>query len=367
MIKTNIISVINNDIVYKSVVSLIWIILTYLFVKMANYILSKIKIKFEKTEYTSTVALLSTLKNPLYIFIWSACLYNILTLNNVNLSFIFELRIILISIITIWLLFRFISQYSKIYIEKKERNRENVDYDGVNFIKKITQIFTFLIVLIFCLGKLGVSTQSLAVISGAGSLAIGFAAKEMLTNIFGGLMIYLDKPFAVGDWIASPDKEIEGDVEEIGWRRTRILTFAKHPIYVANSVFTDIIIENKTRMKSRRINENIPIRYIDIHKMDKIVKDIKEMLNNHININHRLISIVAFDTVSPNATLMLKLYAFTNTIEWVRHMEIKQDILIKVINIIQSNGGQLAYGVQEVVLRKEKQPTLIRIENSDIF
>ena len=91
------------------------------------------------------------------------------------------------------------------------------------------------------------------------------------------------------------------------------------------------------------------------------------MLQNHININHRLITIVAFDSITPTATLNLKIYTFTNTIEWLRYMEIKQDILIKIIEIIQENGGELAYGVQEIFLKKEKQTTKLTMKHSDVF
>lgn len=368
MIKANTIQdIIKSDIIYKSIVSIIWIILSYFVIKIINFIITKIENKLKTTKYTSLSALLLTIKKPLQVFIWCTCLYKILTLNNVNLVFIFELRIILISAIAIWFLFDFVKKYTNIYIEEKEQNRESIDYNGIEFIKKLSQIFICLIVSIFALSKLGIDTQSLAVISGAGTLVIGFAAKEMFSNIIGGLILYFDKPFVVGDWIASPDKDIEGDVEEIGWRKTRILTFAKHPIYVPNSIFMDIIIENKTRMKSRRIDEMIPVRYVDVTKMNKIVKDVKDMLQNHININHRLITIVAFDSITPTATLNLKIYTFTNTIEWLRYMEIKQDILIKIIEIIQENGGELAYGVQEIFLRKERQVTKLTMRHSDVF
>lgn len=367
MIKSNIHNIVDNVIFYRFFISCLYILITFIFVKAINFIILKLEKKIKKTDYMSNAALLLTIKTPLDVFIWITCFYRILILNDINLSFVFDLKTILVFGITAWLLFRFISQYTTLYIEKKENKKENIDYDGVNFIKKLVQIFIFVLCVIFCLSRLGISAQSLVAISGAGSLAIGLAAKEMLSNIFGGLMIYLDKPFAVGDWISSPDRNIEGDVEEIGWRRTRILTFAQHPIYVANSVFTDIIIENKARMKSRRIDEIIPIRYVDISRMDKITKDIKEMLKNHININHRLINIVCFDSVSSSATINLKVYAFANTIEWLRYTEIKQDILVKIIEIVQNNGGELAYNIQEVILKKEKQPTLIKIENSDVF
>lgn len=368
MIKTNTWQdIVHNDIIYRGIISIIWIILSYLSIKIINLIITKIENKLKTTKYKSLSALVLTTKKPLQVFIWCTCLYKILTLNNVNLVFIFELRILLISAISIWFLFDFVKKYINIYIEEKEQNRENVDYNGIEFVKKISQIFICLIVSIFALSKLGIDTQSLAVISGAGTLVIGFAAKEMFSNIIGGLILYFDKPFVVGDWIASPDKDIEGDVEEIGWRKTRILTFAKHPIYVPNSIFMDIIIENKTRMKSRRIDEMIPVRYVDAAKMNKIVKDVKDMLQNHININHRLITIVAFDSITPTATLNLKIYTFTNTIEWLRYMEIKQDILIKIIEIIQENGGELAYGVQEIFLKKEKQTTKLTMKHSDVF
>ena len=90
-----------------------------------------------------------------------------------------------------------------------------------------------------------------------------FAAKDLLANFFGGLTIYLDRPFAVGDWIRSPDREIEGTVERIGWRLTLIRTFDKRPLYIPNAVFTTIAVENPSRMHNRRIYETIGIRYDD--------------------------------------------------------------------------------------------------------
>lgn len=361
----------NNILLYNMSMSVVFLASTFIATNIINLILDKIEKKMEDIRYTSFIALLLTIKAPLQIFIWSTCIYKILTLTltltNNNLFFLHEMRIVLITIIALWLMFRFISKYAIIVIEQKEKNKENIDYGGIDFIKKLTQVSVFFVSILFCLGKLGVNFQSLMAIGGAGGLAIGFAAKDLLSNIFAALTIYIDKPFTVGDWIASPDRQIEGDVEEIGWRQTRILTFSKYPIYVANSVFTGIIIENKTRMKSRRISEIIPIRYIDISKIEKITKEIKEMLKNNSNINQRLITIVALDSVKDNATLNLKLYTFANTIEWLRYTEIKQDVLIKVTKIIQENGGELAYGVQEIVMKKERGPTIIKVENSDIF
>lgn len=356
MLEYNFTNIIANDIVNKLAISVAYIIVAYISTKLLAFILKKIEEKLKDTEYISNLAIILTIKQPIIIFIWITCIFSILVYNNISLTFLFEARIIIISFVVLWLLMRFISQYAQSVIQRKEKNKENIDYGGISFLKKITQIFVFLIVSIICLSKLGFGMQSLLAVSGAGGLAIGFAAKDLLSNVFGGLMIFLDKPFNVGDWIASPDKDIEGDVEEIGWRQTRILTFAKYPIYVPNSVFSSIIIENKSRMKSRRINENLSIRYLDVSKMDKIVKEIKDMLKNHSNINQRMTTIVCFDSVvMPNSVLKLMIYTFANTIEWVRYTEIKQDILIKIIDIIKSNGGELSYPVSEIVIKNNKE------------
>ena len=370
MLENNLANIINNEILHRVVVSMSYIVIAYISTKLLALILKKIEEKLKNTEYIYNLAIILTIKQPISIFIWITCIFSILVYNNISLAFLFEARIIIISLVILWLLLRFISQYAKSIIQRKEKNKENIDYGGISFVKKITQIFVVLIVSLVCLSKLGVGMQSLLAVSGAGGLAIGFAAKDLLSNIFGGLMIFLDKPFNVGDWIASPDKDIEGDVEEIGWRQTRILTFAKYPIYVPNSVFSGIIIENKSRMKSRRINEKLSIRYLDVSKMNKIVDEVKDMLKNHSNINQRLTTIVCFDSVTTsNATLTLLVYTFANTIEWARYTEIKQDVLLKIINIIKNNGGELSYSVSEVIVRgtgeEDITPTL-SLEN-DVF
>ncbi|WP_258868179.1 mechanosensitive ion channel family protein [Alkalilimnicola ehrlichii] len=121
------------------------------------------------------------------------------------------------------------------------------------------------------LQTLGISIAGVLAFGGVGGIAVGFAARDLLANFFGGLTVYLDRPFSVGDWIRSPDREIEGTVERIGWRQTRIRTFDLRPLYVPNSTFNSIALENPSRMSNRRIFETIGIRYNDADKMATIV------------------------------------------------------------------------------------------------
>lgn len=111
---------------------------------------------------------------------------------------------------------------------------------------------------------LGVNIAGLLAFGGVGGIAAGLAAKSLLANLFGGLSVYLDHPFRIGDWIRSPDREIEGTVEEIGWRRTLIRTFDMRPLYVPNALFMTISVENPSRMLNRRTFEKVGVRY-EVH------------------------------------------------------------------------------------------------------
>ena len=155
-------------------------------------------------------------------------------------------------------------------------------------------------------------------------------------------MIYMDRPFNVGDWIRSPDKEIEGTVEKIGWRSTIIRTFDKRPLHVPNSIFSNISVENPSRMSNRRIKETIGIRYDDLSKMEKIINDVEKMLKNHTDIDTTETLMVNFNEFAPSS-LDFFIYTFTKTTDWAHYHKIKQDVLLKIINIIESNGAECAF------------------------
>lgn len=170
-------------------------------------------------------------------------------------------------------------------------------------------------------------------------------------------MIYLDRPFKVGDWVRSNDKDIEGTVENIGWRLTCIRTFDKRPLYVPNSVFTTIGIENPSRMTNRRIYETMGIRYDDIGKMAVIVEQVKTMLLNHPEIDTEKTLIVNFNSFA-SSSVDFFVYTFTKTTEWVRFHEIKQDVLLKIVDIVLSNGAEFAFPTSTLHLQTVPEPVL---------
>lgn len=249
-----------------------------------------------------------------------------------------------ISIVAIiaWFLIRFVKGVETAFLKTKQEIDEQVDITTTHALAKLVRISIFITASLVMMQTLGFSISGVLAFGGVGGIAVGFAAKDLLANFFGGLMIYMDRPFSVGDWIRSPDKELEGTVEEIGWRQTRIRTFSKRPIYVPNSIFMNIIVENPSRMSHRRIYETIGVRYDDIKEMDAIVKDVKAMLKEHGEIDQKQTMIVNFNEFSDSSVDFI-VYTFTKTTNWIKYHEVKQDVLLKISDIIESHNSSIAF------------------------
>ncbi len=244
-----------------------------------------------------------------------------------------------------WLLWRLFGNVSHSILLRSAETGRPVDRTTVEAMSKLGRITAVVLGGLVILQNLGFSISGVLAFGGIGGIAVGFAAKDMLANFFGGLTIYMDRPFVVGEWIRSPDKAIEGTVEYIGWRHTRVRAFNKNPIYVPNALFTTIVVENPTRMTNRRIKETIGIRYADLDKMAPIVADVKAMLQAHPEIDTGATLIVNFNQFGPSS-LDFFIYTFTRTVDWVHYHEVKQDVLLKVAGIIRAHGAEIAFPTQ---------------------
>ena len=220
-----------------------------------------------------------------------------------------------------------------------------VDPTTASAIGKLLRIAIVITAVLTAAQSLGFSIAGLLAFGGVGGIAVGFAARDLLANFFGGLMIYLDRPFKVGDWIRSPDKQIEGTVEDIGWRQTRIRTFDQRPLYVPNATFSTIAVENPSRMRNRRIYETIGVRYDDLDAVPAIVDEVREMLLNHEAIDTSRTLMVNFNAFNASS-LDFFVYTFTKTTVWTEFHGIKQDVLLRIAAIIERHGAEIAFPTQ---------------------
>jgi MscS family membrane protein len=248
-----------------------------------------------------------------------------------------------------WFLIRFITRAEQNLVTAKQADGEGFDRTTMDAIAKLLRASVVITGALVAMQTLGFSISGVLAFGGIGGIAVGFAAKDLLANFFGGLMIYLDRPFAVGDWIRSPDRDIEGTVEKIGWRLTCIRTFDKRPLYLPNNIFTNIAVENPSRMSHRRIYETIGIRYDDASHLSDIVDDVKQMLKDHPEIDNSQTLIVNFNQFAPSS-LDFFVYTFTHTTNWVKYHEIKHQVLLKIYDIIVAHGAEVAFPTSTVHL-----------------
>ncbi len=323
------------------------VFLTLLISFLQKRVLGKLLAKLQETAIYWDDALVDAARRPLTFLIWIIGLsFAAEIVSNESGAVIFgaidPVRDVGVIFTLVWFLVRFIERTEKNIVLKKEARGEEVDRTTADVIAKLLRISVIITGLLVTLQTLGYSISGVLAFGGIGGIAIGFAAKDLLANFFGGLMIYLDRPFNVGDWVRSPDRDIEGTVENIGWRLTRIRTFDKRPLYVPNSVFANIAVENPSRMTNRRIKETIGIRYDDVSKMETIIGDVKKMLQEHEDIDTNQTLIVNFNEFAPSS-LDFFIYTFTKTTNWIRFHEVKQDVLLKVIRIVESHGAECAF------------------------
>jgi MscS family membrane protein len=263
-----------------------------------------------------------------------------------------EVRDVLLIACVTWFLLRFISRVTRNIVQLHKANGKDFDLTTVDALGKLARIVTVVMAVLIAAQTLGFRISGLLTLGGVGGLAVGFAAKDLLANFFGGLTIYLDRPFGVGEWIRSPDKSIEGTVEYISWRHTRIRAFNKNPIYVPNSVFTTIVVENPSRMSHRRIKETIGLRYDDFAVVGPVTADVKAMLQQHPGIDSTQTLIVNF-TEFGASSLDILIYTFTKTTAWIEYQEVKQDVLLKIGKIIEHHGAEIAFPTQTLQIQRE--------------
>ena len=333
-----------------------WIIVLFgivAFALLANLAARSIFKAMIKRAYSTTNfwddALFDALRAPVEWAIWIFGLnFAVLFTDKINdlgwHSVVSQINTTFVIVLVSWFLLRLIARM-QVNLTSEKYMTKPMDLTTATAIRKLLSASVVITASLVILQSYGVSVGGVLAFGGIGGLAVGFAAQDLLANFFGALMIYLDKPFAVGDWVRSPDREIEGTVEDIGWRRTLIRTFDKRALYVPNSAFNKISVENPSRMTNRRIYETVGVRYSDIGAVENIVNRAKEMLLNHEDIDTDLIIMVNLNKFGASSVDFF-IYCYTKTTNWAEYHQVKQDVLFKVERIIDEENAEIAYPTQ---------------------
>lgn len=314
---------------------------------LIRFVLYRLELATEYTDNPWDDALINAAKRPLLLLTWVVGLaYAAGVIHKAQGIFLFDLIPSLRDIFTIfciaWFLFRLIENVAINMRALYAQDSSKLDNTTIDALCKLSRFAVIVIAAVMVMHVLGFSVSGVLAFGGLGGIAVGFAARDLLANFFGGLTLYMDRPFVVGEVIRSPEKSIEGVVEHIGWRLTTIRSLNKTAIYVPNALFTNIVVENMTRMSNRRIHETIGLRYADIAVLPAIVEDIKGMLEAHPEIDPSATSSVYFDRFVDSA-LNITFSAYTLPCDATHFQQTKQEILLGVANIIAQHKAEIAF------------------------
>lgn len=344
---------------YGWIVQVFIIVLLTLFLNFfVRRLFDHLKSLTEKTSSQFDDILVETARKPVRMFIWvTGLLLAAEVAQSVSQQPIFDfiqpVRSVSFIVLFAWFAVRFVHSGEKV-VQQPGVLANPMDPTTASALGKLIRLSVIITTSLVVLQNLGFSISGILAFGGIGGIAVGFAAKDLLANFFGGLMIYLDQPFKVGDWVRSPDKEVEGTVEHIGWRLTCIRTFDKRPLYVPNATFANISVENPSRMSNRRIKTTIGLRYEDAGRVEGVVEEVKQMLANHPDIDHDQILMVNINEFGASS-INFFIYTFTKTTDWKTYHLVKQDVMVKIISIVESHGAEFAFPTQTLHLFNEAE------------
>lgn len=221
-----------------------------------------------------------------------------------------------------------------------DKTESTLDDQLVPMIRKALKIFVIIIGVLAILVNLNIDIVPLLTGLSIGGLAFALAAQDTLKNFFGSIMIFLDKPFQIGDWITSGD--IDGTVEEVGFRATRIRTFRNSLTYVPNGKIADSMVDNHGLRNYRRFYTHIAVMYDTPSDLINVfVEGLREIVEKHPHTWKDNYHVYLNDMASSSLNVMF--YIFFNVPTWGEELRCRHEILIEIIRLAESLGVNFAF------------------------
>ena len=309
-------------------------------------IVKSVKIFVGKTKTDKDDKLLEAVTKPMNFLFFILALYasaTVLDMQKHTNLFIHSLTTFTIF----WVMYNLIKVFEKSIMRLFGKK---LSYEIGLFLIKALRVFVISLGAVAVLQTLGINVSAFIASLGLGGLAFALAAKDTAANLFGGFAILTDNIFKIGDWVKIDG--VEGIVEDIGMRTTKIRAFDKRLVVVPNATIANSAVDNFSRRDRRRIKMRIGLTYATNPKMmQKILIEIRTMLQNHPQI-HKDPMFVYFDEFGASS-LDLFFYLFTTTSNWEEYLKIREDINLKIIDIVQRNGSDFAFPSQSVYFENE--------------
>jgi MscS family membrane protein len=320
------------------------------FVIIFNFFIKKILFRlrehFIQQQKVWKLSVVSAIHKPLFFFVWFLATLSSLDIIHTKWFpiplFDYRLFVGIGSVLTLcWFLLRLKSKIMYSAMQMSQQHKIGWTLGKLDLVGKLGSGAVLLITGILLMDVTGRNMQTLITFGGIGGVALAFASQQVISNFFGGLMIYLTQPFSIGEWVSIPDKKIEGRVELIGFYSTRICNLDKKPIYIPNSVFAQSIISNASRNSHEQFKEIIRLRFEDIQIVNALTKEIYKLLDSLSfvdSLQDNKVHLLQIGTTS----LDIEVLAYVSKLENMSFEQARQEILIQIMNLVAKQGAQIA-------------------------
>ncbi len=253
---------------------------------------------------------------------------------------------VLLTIRSIWPVFATIFFYRVVdilgmYMMKlAEKTESTLDDQIVPLVRKALKVFVVIVGVLAILGNLDYDLVPLLTGLSIGGLAFALAAQDTIKNFFGSIMIFIDKPFQIGDWITSGN--IDGTVEEVGFRATRIRTFRNSVTYVPNGIIADTTVDNHGLRNYRRFYTQIAINYdTPAEVINTFVNGLRKIVDTHPNTLKDNYHVYLNDMADSSLNVMF--YIFFKVPTWGEELRCRHEVLIEIIRLAEGLGVNFAF------------------------
>ncbi|HKK26440.1 MAG TPA: mechanosensitive ion channel family protein [Gracilimonas sp.] len=324
-----------------------WILIGLILMKVFEFLLDNyVRRLAQKTKFTWDDDLIDGIEKPSgYIFVTA---FFLLTYSNLQFSVTVSHALsvfleVALSAAVVWLFYNLADVFSKYLTVVTSKTETELDDQLIPLIRKTLRFFVLVMGVIAILQNNGVNVASLIAGLGIGGLAVALAARETLANFFGSVTIFMDRPFKIGDWIKSGN--VEGTVEEVGFRSTRIRTFYNSLVSVPNSNLANADIDNLGLRKYRRLKTVLNLTYSTTpEQMEAFVEGIKAIVkaNDHFRQDAYEVHFNSFGAHS----LDVLVYVFFDVPDWSTELQQRHNFLLEILRLAKEVGVEFAFPTQ---------------------
>ncbi len=264
-------------------------------------------------------------------------------------AYMAPLRNAIIIVCLSWFLLRWKKVFRSVAMARRDMGKEGLRIDAFT-VELVSKLFTVIVLFVTLLVMMSIFSLNIAPLVAFGSIGaavLGIAGKDVIANFFGGFMIYLTRPFTIGDEIELQQKQMKGHVEGIGWYFTSLRDVEKRALYIPNALFSTEPLLNISRMTHRRIEETIGVRYDDLDKIPRIIEEVRALFESHPGIDHHL-PLFVFLSKFADVGIHIEIKAYVLSTRYDAFMEIRQELLNEVYQIIQRAGAEIPYPAMEI-------------------